>query len=204
MEVVRPTNAGPSPAVVLLHGRGGLSLYGTEFKERAALLADRGFVVFTPHYFDASDSKDSPEVTQQLFETWRESLRDALLFVSSRPEVDRKRIGVVGVSLGGFLASAEAAQDDLIAALVSESSGVSTWFPSSPRRMPPLLIVHSREDNTVPLSDAQHLAEIAQRFGVQPEYALYDGQRHVLKGPAAISANLREADFLSRTLGARA
>jgi carboxymethylenebutenolidase len=204
VDLVRPAKSGPHPAILLLYGRGGLSFYGAGFAQLARKLADTGFVVLTPHYFDASDSPDSPEVTDIRFETWRKALGDALIFTARLPDIDPKRIGVVGVSLGGFLAGVEAVQDDRIAALVSESAGVSTWFPPHPMRMPPLLIVHSREDKTVPMSDAEHLAEIARSFRVEPEFALYDGRQHVLTGDSARSAEDRIVDFFTRALQQRA
>ena len=200
VDVVRPLQPGPHPVILLLYGRGGLSFYGSGFVQLSQKLADAGFAVLTPHYFDASASPDSPEVTGVSFETWRKALEDALAFAAKLPDVDPKRIGVVGVSLGGFLAAVEAAQDERVAALVSEFAGVSTWFPEHPTRMAPLLIVHSREDTIVPLSDAEHLAEIARSFRVEPEFALYDGRKHVLTGDVAQSANDKIVDFLSRIL----
>jgi dipeptidyl aminopeptidase/acylaminoacyl peptidase len=204
MDVVRPARPGPNPAILLLYGRGGLSFYGTDFAQLARKLADAGFTVLTPHYFDASDSPDSPEVTEIRFETWRKALGDALTFTAGLPDLDPRRIGVVGVSLGGFLAAVEAVQNDRISALVSESAGVSTWFPPHPMRMPPLLIVHSREDTTVPMSDAEHLAEIARSFRVEPEFALYDGRKHVLTGDSARSSEDRIVEFFTRVLQQRA
>lgn len=202
VDIVRPAQAGRLPGVLILHGRGGLSLYGAALMRLAHSLSARGFVVLIPHYFDASSSPDAPEVTPASFETWRKAVQDALTFAAKRPDIDAKRIGVVGVSLGGFLAGAEAVQDDRVAALVSESAGVSTWFPSTPIRMPPLLIVYSREDGTVPLSEAIHLGEIARRLHVEPEIALYEGSEHLLTGSSALSAEHRIVAFLTKTLRA--
>jgi carboxymethylenebutenolidase len=202
IDFVEPARTGQFPAVLLLYGRGGLSFYGAAFKQLALTLAAQGFLVLTPHYFDATASADSPAVTPASFETWRQALQDALTFVSKHPDIDPRRIGVVGVSLGGFLAGVEAVQNDRIAALVSESSGFSTWFPAKPIRMPPVLIVHSREDSLIPLSDAVRLGEIARRFDIEPEFASYDGRAHILTGSAALSADQRIVAFLTKALGA--
>ncbi|MGE5201614.1 MAG: alpha/beta hydrolase family protein [Acidobacteriota bacterium] len=202
MDIGEPARPGPRPAVLLLHGRAGLSFYGAALRSLADGLAAAGMVALTPHYFDASGSADSPEVTRALFETWRSALSDALAFAAMQPGVDSGRIAVVGVSLGGFIAGVEAAQNERIAALVSESSGVSTWFPASPRRMPPLLIVHSRDDETVPLSNALRLAQIARGLGVEPEIALYSGRDHVLTGATAREADAKIVAFLADRLRA--
>ena len=202
LDISEPARLGARPAVLLLHGRAGLSFYGPALQSLADGLAAAGMIALTLHYFDASGSADSPQVTQALFETWRSALSDALAFTAIQPEVDAGRIAVVGVSLGGFIAGVEAAQNERIAALVSESSGVSTWFPANPRRMPPLLIVHSRDDETVPLSNALRLAQIARQFRVEPQIVLYGGKDHVLTGATAKEADAEIVAFLADRLRA--
>ena len=78
VDLVRPTQPGPHPAILLLYGRAGLSFYGPSFVQLSQKLTGAGFAVLTPHYFDASASPDSPEVTAVRFETWRKALQDAL------------------------------------------------------------------------------------------------------------------------------
>jgi carboxymethylenebutenolidase len=204
LDVSAPEGSAYRPAVLLLHGRGGLSLYGSALRRLAERLTAQGMVALTLHYFDASGGAESPEVTPALFETWRVALSDALAFIATQPHIDPARIGVVGISLGGFVAGVEAVQNERIAALVSVSSGVSTWFPANPSRMPPLLIVHSRDDTIVPLSDALHLAEIARRLAVEPRLVLYDGKNHLLTGAVATAADAEIAAFLARVLRATA
>jgi dienelactone hydrolase len=201
VEIFRPHGQGPWPAVLLLHGRSGMSFYGNDFRSRAKELAKHGFVVLIPHYFDATASADSPEITKGAFDAWQLALHDALKFAADVPGVDAKRIGVIGLSLGGFFGAIEAAQNAQVAALVSEGSGLSHWFPSAPVRMPPLLIVHSRDDTNVPLAEANELAGVAKKLGVESEFALYDGRAHTLTGATAQAALDREIDFLLRTLG---
>ena len=138
VDIPRPGGNTRHAAVILLHGRGGMTLYGADFRRRAQTLAARGFTVLVPHYFDASASADSPDVSAELVETWRKAVADAVGYATTRDDVKACCIGVIGVSLGGYLAAVEAVEDDRVAALVSESSGVSSWFPQHPHRMPPL------------------------------------------------------------------
>jgi dienelactone hydrolase len=48
MDVSGPVRPGPRPAVLLLHGRGGLSFYGPALRSLADGLAAAGMVALTP------------------------------------------------------------------------------------------------------------------------------------------------------------
>jgi dipeptidyl aminopeptidase/acylaminoacyl peptidase len=201
MDVVRPDRSAPGPAVLLLHGRGGLSLYGADFRSRAARLARRGFVVFTLHYFEVTASADAPEVSAQLFESWRQALTDALERVRGLPYVDRRRIALLGVSLGGFIATVEAADGaGQLAAVVAESAGLSDYFPRRPRRLPPLLLVCSAHDPIVPLDNVRALAAAARGLGGEADLVVLPGEQHLLDGAAAARALDIETAFLLKAL----
>jgi len=201
MEVARPDRSGPGPAVLLLHGRGGLSLYGADFRRRAARLAGLGFAVFTPHYFEATASPDAPEVSPRLFESWRRALADAIRCVRGLPYVDGRRIALLGVSLGGFLATVEAARGvGRAAAVVAESAGLSDYFPRHPHRLPPLLLVCAAHDPIVPMTNVQALLKTARRLGGQADLEVLPGDQHLLEGPAAGQALDIETAFLLKAL----
>jgi pimeloyl-ACP methyl ester carboxylesterase len=106
-------------AVVLVHGAGG---------DRAALalearaLARAGFGVLS---FDLpGHGESSGEIHWTLGE--RAALRHALDFVERQPDVRRGCVGVLGFSLGGYVAAQVAADDGRVAALVL------TGTPSDP------------------------------------------------------------------------
>ena len=85
--VVVPRAPGRKPAVLFLHGSGGTR---RDLLGQAAVLAKRGFVTLTITY--PSDT-----------ETYRPLVVDtrrALDLLASRKDVDPKRLGVVGFSLG--------------------------------------------------------------------------------------------------------
>jgi len=52
--------AGKRPVVVLFHGVDGMDgESGTQIHKFAKQIAAEGFLVYTPHYFDASDGPDT-------------------------------------------------------------------------------------------------------------------------------------------------
>ena len=107
------------PAVVCIHGHGGNrdSVYdaGGIYRGFAAVLAARGYVTL-------STNVGQHEVQDQERTLMGERLWDLMRLVDlavSRPEVDCRRIGCAGLSLGGEMAMWLGAMDTRIAATVS-------------------------------------------------------------------------------------
>lgn len=113
--------AGPKPAVVYYHGVTQAKDGSVDTHPTARRLADRGFVVALP---DAPGHGERPSATT-LLPRLRESLAREFsadieqaadeatgLFewLAARPDVDPARLGVLGVSMGGFTAAAVAAR----------------------------------------------------------------------------------------------
>jgi hypothetical protein len=120
-----PAGPGPLPAVVLVQGSGPNDADETigpnkPFKDLAWGLASRGIVVLRyekrTHKYAAQIAKDLANFTVK--EEVTDDARSAVAVLSTRPEVDRKRIYVVGHSLGGMLAPRIADGDDQIAGII--------------------------------------------------------------------------------------
>ena len=117
---------GPFPAMVLVHGGGG-----TAFAEWAKLWAERGYVALAmdlaghgrdggrlaaggPDQDDDTKFRDFHEADIRDMWTYH-AVADVVLGVSllaDRPEVDRDRIGITGISWGGYLTCIVAGIDD--------------------------------------------------------------------------------------------
>ena len=119
---------GPFPAMVLVHGGGGKA-----FREWASLWADRGYAAIAmdlsgrgadgkrlpdggPDQSDDEKFRDfAPGEASQMwtYHAVAAAVR-AHSFLASRPEVDRGRIGVTGISWGGYLTCIIAGIDDRV------------------------------------------------------------------------------------------
>lgn len=118
-----PEGEGPHPGVVLFHGcTGNKSEDHWIFVKLARRLCREGFAVLRFDFRNSCDSEgDFEEMT--ISGEISDGLR-SLEWFSGRPEVDEKRIGLLGLSLGGAVAACVAGRSPLVRSLV-------LWSPVS-------------------------------------------------------------------------
>src|SRR5262249_48617927 len=123
-----PATPGPHPALVVLpavHGADGGE--GKPYLDQAVAYARKGYVVLLVHYHDATDVRAEPLAAVRLrvlqffqpgaartpedekalakhFESWAAAAEGAVRYARARPNVDKKRVALVGFSLGGAVA----------------------------------------------------------------------------------------------------
>jgi carboxymethylenebutenolidase len=114
--------------------------------------------------------------------------------------VDSTRVGLLGVSLGGYLSLSLASKDSRVGAVVSLMGGMPQDFIAETRRMPPTLLLHGEADPVVPISEAHAMEALLKRLGTKYELKTYPGQGHSFRGIAQIDALTRTLKFLSRHL----
>lgn len=220
-----PTGAGPHPAVVLLHGLEGADKNAAHYATVAQGLAGRGYVVFAVRYFDGLDAaelaffqanaqpalignaKAGRTQVQATFAKCLAAVADGVRYACQQPGVAPERVGIVGFSLGGFLALSAAMQAELkITAVVELFGGLPDDRHAHARAMP-VLILHGNRDTIVPVAQALALEKTLKAAGATPEVKVYDGVGHVFVGArgefqwgAALDAQARAEGFLQRHL----
>jgi carboxymethylenebutenolidase len=187
------------PAVIGLHGSGGGH---ASMAEPASLLAGRGFAVYVLHYFDrtATTEIDGLQTIFRHFPVWMKTLWDAVSFVARQPQVDPGRIGLLGFSLGAYLALSDAAIDSRIQAVVEFFGGMPKEMKLFTRRLCPVLILHGEQDKTVPVEEAYHLRQILEKKQIAYEMQIYPDVGHGFSGEIWRDAGLRTVAFLERHL----
>jgi dienelactone hydrolase len=118
-----PKQRGKFPAIIFCHGFMGHKLGarhgGRLFVKAGRTLAREGFVVLR---FDFRGSGDSyGEFEDMTTSAEISDLKAALKFLTTVKQIDKKRIGVVGLSLGGTVSICTAAIDHRIGAVTSWS-----------------------------------------------------------------------------------
>lgn len=197
-----PGAAGRHPALVVLHGSGGAAHYWME--RFGPALRDAGVALFAPHYFDKmaiERGRPSVALDERHFTAWLAAIRDAVTHVAVQPFVNRECIGVLGISLGAFLAVALGIEDARVRAVVELSGGVPRgWETRMSPRMPPTLILHGELDDVVPVSEAFKLQGLLREHGVEHEMELFVNQGHWFQAVAQAEILMRCASFLSHHL----
>jgi carboxymethylenebutenolidase len=195
MRVERFEPPDAAAAAIILHGADGLLRRGPTYRALAHDLVRRGFRVFLPHYFECTGTAGHALTAQPA---------DAVGWLAAVGEVaDRARgvpVGLVGFSLGGYLAVAAAGQDERVGAVVECFGGLPDFAVGEFARMPPVLILHGEADPVVPVSEAHRLAAWLAARGTPHQLHVYAGLGHSFVGPSATDALRRTAAFLTRHL----
>ncbi len=177
-----PADAVPAPAALLLHG---LNLDKERISGSAGQsLLRRGIAslaVDLPLHGERRGSQDPsrPMSPFDMVRGWRvaqEECSVAIRFLTSRPEIDSKRLALMGYSLGAFLGLRVAAAEPLVRSLILVGGGdLPDYIPfisivravEDPMKVVrklsgrPLLMIHGRHDKAVTPAQAQRLFHAA-------------------------------------------
>jgi carboxymethylenebutenolidase len=209
LQIYEPTpTTTKHPAIILLHGSGGNV---ARWAERFAPHLNRvGIALYAPHYFDrthtgrASQTDISDGIHVPL---WLGTLRATLAHITVRPNVDPKRIALVGVSLGAFLSLAFAAENSTaqtpipIRCLVDLSGGLIEPFASqATASFPPTLILHGDTDKVVSVNYARDLDKQLTTLNVPHELHILPHEDHWFSPVGALQLLAHLQSFLTKHL----
>ncbi len=193
-----PATPGSYPAVLALHGSGGIREGWAD--QPARLLAAQGYSVFVVHYFERTGTVWADDQTSRKnFPDWMRTVGDAITFAAQNPLVDANRIGLLGFSLGAYLALAVASVDPRVRAVVDFFGGLPEELHGF-NHMPPVLILHGEQDRVVPVSEAIRLQQLLQRSGTPHDIKLYPEAGHGFNGLQLLDAGQRTVQFLRKFL----
>jgi carboxymethylenebutenolidase len=197
-----PAADGRVPAIILLHGAEGMEVGGHIYRKVARDLALRGYATFIIHYYNRTGTKAGVEdrILRQNFLTWMKTVTDSVGYATRQPNVDPKRVGLLGISLGAYLSLSVAAFDPRIAVVVDYFGGLPDIFADRVRKMPPTLILHGDADKIVSVEEARKLERVLREKRQPYEIKIYHGQGHGFTGADAKDAADRAFDFFDKFL----
>jgi dienelactone hydrolase len=198
IECFTPTGKARHPAVLLLHGSGGLEAgTGPLFRTVARSIATKGYVVLIPHFFDRTDHVVGQALGDGEYEAFQEATRDAVEFAAGRNEVDPERIGMFGFSMGSGLSFSQAARDPRIKAVVCCSGS----FPlGSKAKFPPTLFLHGQKDESTPASFIKKFEEALKDREIPCETHIYANTGHNFDATRFVDAGRRATAFFDKYL----
>ncbi len=119
------------PVIVFVHG-GPKGMYGYYFKYEFQLMANKGFyVVFVnPRGSNGYDEDFALKVLERTgLEDFQDILNGLEKFFELEPQADRERVGITGISYGGFMTNWALTQSKIFKTGISEN-GISYWLTS--------------------------------------------------------------------------
>ncbi|MGL4974643.1 MAG: dienelactone hydrolase family protein [Bosea sp. (in: a-proteobacteria)] len=212
----RPKGDGPFPAVIALHGCGGLWNNAGQLSARhhdwAAFMAGQGFMVLLPDSYGSRGLGSQCGVKDLKVRASRERVADALAmrnFLHSLPDVKGGAISLIGWSSGGSTVLAAIRADrkpgdgrpDIAKAIAfypacrlqSESTGFEA-------RVPMLMLMGDADDWTPP-APCDRLAKSARGRGEYVDLVLYTGAVHDFDHPSRKPAERQGIAFTADGTG---
>lgn len=174
-ELLRPPGAGPFPAVVLLHSCLGFTPHVRVWAEdlRAA-----GYLTLAVDSFGSRQARDCTSIGT-LDDAVQEVTGDAvaaLVYLTGLPVVNRTRIGMVGWSLGGMVASRLAGVGTGYRAAAAFYPGCDPYL--GPDVVVPLLLLLGGDDALTPAMTCLMRATFLRESGRPVDFQLYPGAQH--------------------------
>ena len=188
--LIRPAGPGPFPAVVQLHGCGGIDAQSVRW---ARWLADRGYVALVVDSFgprrlkgDCRSGPDDPPLTARFDDAF-----GALRYLQSQTYVRADRVAAIGWSQGGVYAMAVINGPSLERARGRGVSLPATGFAAGIGVYPggcfslvkeqvvrPLLVLIGEADDWTPAAKCREMVEAMRGRGADAAIVTYPGAYH--------------------------
>jgi carboxymethylenebutenolidase len=205
--------AGKRPSVIMLHGTRGFEFRLPAYERYAQALTAKGIDAYLLHYFTAADApafdrrkipRDRREAYEAArFDGWAGRVSAVVTAILARSD-SSGHIGVLGFSLGGYVAADAAARDSRVAALAVLYGGMPDAMVSDVKHLPPLIDLHGHADHNIPFAKGEELVKLGRAVGAEAELVAYPGKPHGFDfsetDPMAVDAIGRVVTFFEARL----
>jgi dienelactone hydrolase len=190
----------PVPGILIVHDWMGLGKFSTD---KADELAKQGYVAFAVDIYGKGVRAKTTEEAGKLamkFKDDRNLLRArvkaAFDKLTAMPEVDAKRIVVMGYCFGGTTALELARSGAPVVGTVSFHGGLGTPTPQDAKKINGrVLVMHGADDPFVPPAEVEAFKDEMNKANVKMEFVPYSGAVHSFTNPAAGNDNSKGAAY---------
>jgi dienelactone hydrolase len=195
----RPQGPGPFPAIVALHGCGGLFNHHGEPSARhddwGRHLSRQGFLVLMPDSFGSRGLASQCGVMNRLVRPGRERVADAQAakdWLQARPDVKPDAVSLLGWSNGASTVLAAVRADRIMTAKGPDFARAVAFYPGCRNAVEsgrwssrlPLLILMGDADDWTPPGPCEELARSARTRAEPVDLVLYKGAYHNFDHPS--------------------
>jgi carboxymethylenebutenolidase len=205
-----PEGKGPFPALIVIHEWWGLNDW---VKEQASKLADQGYVTLAVDLYRgkvATTPEEAHEIMRGVPEDRaKRDLAAAFDYLSSQPNVKKKKIGAIGWCMGGGYALDVALEEPTLAADVINYGHLATDPAALKSINAPIVGFFGAQDRGITPDDVHKFEQQMKQLGKQIDVTIYPDAGHAFENPNN-KGGYRESDaadawsktvaFLERTL----
>jgi len=172
------------PAIVVIQEWWGVDDW---IREQATRFAGQGYVALAPDLYRGRVAK-TPDEAHELMRGMPEDramadLKAAVDYLSSRPDVDPNRIGVIGWCMGGGYALALATADSRPKCTVINYGRLVTDSSAITRIRAPILGNFGGADRGIPVEDVRKFGGELTKYGKLGDVKIFDGAGHAFMNP---------------------
>lgn len=194
------TNKGPRPGILIVHDWMGL---GQFTRDKADELAKQGYVAFAVDvYGKGVRPRNKEEAATQATQLKKDSkelrgrIRAALDKLTAMPEVNARKIVVMGYCFGGTTSLELARSGAPVVGTVSFHGGLSTPEPAQRDSIKGrVLVLHGADDPFVPPAEVQAFKDEMQKANVRWTMESYGNAVHSFTNPAVGNDNSKGAAY---------
>jgi carboxymethylenebutenolidase len=180
-----PQGSGPYPGIIVIHEWWGLNDW---VRQQAAKLADIGYAALAIDLY-RDQVATTPEEAHELMrgvppDRASRDLKASFEFLSSRKDIDSKRIGDIGWCMGGGYALDLAVAEPRLAAAVINYGHLMADATSIQKVRAPVLGIFGGQDRGIPVEDVRNFERLMKSAGKPVQIVVYPDAGHAFENPS--------------------
>ncbi|HVA11669.1 MAG TPA: dienelactone hydrolase family protein [Stellaceae bacterium] len=184
-----PDSAGPHPAILVAHHRGGVDDFTRYVLIR---LAEIGLVAASPNFYHRRPRDEDPIAAMKHLKDAElvADIDEAIRHLVSMPSVRRDRVGTIGHCLGGRTSYLGLGCNPIFMAAVllyhgnifeSRGDGMPPPFELTKNIHCPILGISGKDDKNPSPADVARLSAELTRLDIRHDFVAYDGTGHAFQ-----------------------